>query len=528
MRKKGKLKRLGGIVAFIILTVFFALSCDISDISDIASGKKIAFTGLTQDGSVNLTTSTLFLAFDKDIDGLAAADITLDSGDTGAVKGDLTRKAAGTYELALKNVASGGMVSVSASKSSYTITGGPKQVEIFYKLGSGNNGNGDNPGDIPSELVAKWYTAQNLADAGTGTATIEFTEEGKLLYNGIDNQLTITVENNVISCYRSGNKVGTVKYNISGTALNFSESTGEQILSTSLTFYKKSGTSGGGINQQITGTYGDFQYSYGTVTQTVTITGYTGTGGNVTIPAEIDGKPVVSIRDGNSAYNGVFCNKQLTSVSIPNSVTSIGAYAFSNDIDIYSGNNQLTSVTIPNSVTSIGDNAFYRNQLTSVTIGNSVTSIGNQAFRGNQLTSVTIPSSVTSIGNQAFRGNQLTSVTIPNSVTTIRDGAFEDNQLTNVTIPNSVTSIEDWAFNNNRLTSVTIPNSVISIGDYAFAYNQLLSVTIGANVMLVLVITPSSHGSFGNNGFETTYNNGSKLAGTYTRTNTSSTTWTRQ
>ena len=133
----------------------------------------------------------------------------------------------------------------------------------------------------------------------------------------------------------------------------------------------------------------------------------------------------------------------------------------------------LTSVTIPNSVTSIGDWAFHECcRLTSVTIPNSVTSIGNNAFDYCiRLTSVTIPNSVTSIGNYAFGlCRHLTSVTIPNSVTSIGQGVFMDcPDLTSVTIPNSVTSIGNYAFGGCfRLTSVTIPNSVTSIGNDAF------------------------------------------------------------
>jgi hypothetical protein len=436
---------------FAVFITFFALSCE-TPANLPENGNKVAFTGLSADGSANVTTSKLVLTFDKDIDGLAAADITLTTGNTGAVKDVLTRIAAGKYELSLKNIAAGGMVGVSVAKSGYTISGGPKQVEIYYKQGSIPGGD---PSNIPAELVAKWYTAQALADAGTGTATIEFTAEGKLLYMGIDNQLTITVENDVISNYRSGSKIGTVKYSISGTAINFSESTGEQVLSTSLTFYKKSEI----YNFTVEGT------------TTLTITGYTGTKKNLEIPSEIDGIPVTSI--GTEAFRG----NQLTTVTIPNSVTSIGDRAFSE--------NQLASVTIPNSVTSIGYRAFSENQLTSVTIPNSVTFIGDSAFRENQLTSVVIPNSVTSIGSLSFYNNQLTSVTIPNSVTSIGDSAFSNNQLTSVVIPNSVTSIGGYAFSNNQLTSVTIPNSVTSIGILSFSDNQLTSVTIPASVISI-------------------------------------------
>jgi len=234
---------------------------------------------------------------------------------------------------------------------------------------------------------------------------------------------------------------------------------------------------------------------------TGTITGYSGPrAGHLTIPASFGGIPVTAI--GASVFAGPLLGG-FTGVTIPDSVTSIGDFAFTS--------NELTSVTIPNSVTTIGNNAFSNNQLTSVTIPNSVTTIGNNAFSNNQLTSVTIPNSVTTIGTSAFavnrltrvtignsvrtigagafsglgleqRRNQLTSVIIPNSVTSIGEGAFRNNQLTSVTIPNSVTSIGGWAFANNQLTGVTIPNSVTSIGEHAFYRNQLTSVTIGNSV----------------------------------------------
>ena len=189
----------------------------------------------------------------------------------------------------------------------------------------------------------------------------------------------------------------------------------------------------------------------------------------------------------------------ITSVTIGNSVTSIGSWAFREC-------SSLTSITIPNSVTSIGNLAFYECiGLTSVTIPSSVTSIGNEAF-GNctGLTSITIPNSVTSIGNGAFSGcSSLTShvynahvfaylpasysgaYTIPDGIESIAGAAFRGCAgLTSVTIPNSVTSIGGWAFFEcTGLTSVTIPNSVTSIGNGAFlGCNSLTSVTIPNSV----------------------------------------------
>ena len=121
----------------------------------------------------------------------------------------------------------------------------------------------------------------------------------------------------------------------------------------------------------------------------------------------------------------------------------------------------------------IGDNAFKNNAtLTSVVIPNSVTSIGSSAFRGcSKLTSVEIPNSVTSIGNYAFcECSGLTSIEIPNSVTSIGGSAFNGcTGLTSIVIPNSVTSIGGSAFNGcTGLTSIVIPNSVTSIGGSAF------------------------------------------------------------
>ena len=215
-------------------------------------------------------------------------------------------------------------------------------------------------------------------------------------------------------------------------------------------------------------------------------------------------------------YAFILC-RGLTSVTIPNSVTSIGAGAFS-------GCSALTSITIPNSVTSIVSDVFFdcleltnivveegntkfdsRNNCNAIietssntlitgckntTIPNSVTSIGVGAFQYcSGLTFITIPNSVTSIGDSAFSGcSGLTSVVIPNSVTSIGERAFDGcSGLTSITIPNSVTSIGYYAFDGcSGLTSVVIPNSVTTIYDYAFlGCSGLTMITIPNTVTFI-------------------------------------------
>ena len=166
-------------------------------------------------------------------------------------------------------------------------------------------------------------------------------------------------------------------------------------------------------------------------------------------------------------------SNEVTSVNIPNGVTSIGENAFS-------GCTNLTSVNIPDSVTNIQRKAFQNcSSLESITIGNSVAIIDYSAFYGcSSLSSITIGNGVTIIGSTVFKNcTNLANINIPNSVTSIGDGAFSGcTSLASITIPNSVKGIGNGVFQNcTSLTSITIPDSVTSIGNYAFGYCSSLA-----------------------------------------------------
>jgi hypothetical protein len=241
-----------------------------------------------------------------------------------------------------------------------------------------------------------------------------------------------------------------------------------------------------------------FEYTTNADGASVTITGYTGTGGDVIIPAIINNLAVTSI--GTNAFEDC---ATLTGVIIPEGVTSIGAEAFlacnnmtnatiSDTVTniaeaAFYGCASLAGITIPASVANIGAEAFDQcSQMSSLTISDGVTNIGPEAFyECGDLIGLTIPASVTSIGNEAFGlCINLTEITVASqnpSYSSLNNVLFNKSHTTLIeypcglngsyVIPASVTNIEDAAFDGcTGLTAVAIPASVTSIGEYAFAY----------------------------------------------------------
>ena len=206
----------------------------------------------------------------------------------------------------------------------------------------------------------------------------------------------------------------------------------------------------------------------------------------VTIPDSV-------IYIGSSSFD---CCTNLTKIhykgTLETWLNNVLNHGFSLNAEIFYINNEkvteITDVVIPDSVETIRDYAFYGwERLQTIKIPTTVKSIGTYAFGScSSLTSITIPNSVTHIGDLAFaRCSALTSITIPSGVTDINWGTFQNcKNLKNVTLPNTVSIIQTCAFFEcESLTNITIPDSVTEIWNQAFlGCISLTSITIPDNV----------------------------------------------
>ena len=259
----------------------------------------------------------------------------------------------------------------------------------------------------------------------------------------------------------------------------------------------------------LTGTADGYRFFYDSNEKIGYLLGYSGTETSLTLPESFIAYDGTEVTEYEIYQRAFYDCSSLISVTMPDSITNIGDFAF----DFC---DSLQSINIPDSVIWIGDYAFGNcGSLRDLTIGNSVTNIGDGAFYNcSSLTSVMIPNGVADIGRFAFFNCYgLERITIGNGVTSIGDGAFYQCRLvevyikdltawcnisfessyanplnyganlylngvlvTELLIPSGVESICSYAFYNcDSLTSITIPDSVTAIGEYAFYDCNLLA-----------------------------------------------------
>ncbi len=219
----------------------------------------------------------------------------------------------------------------------------------------------------------------------------------------------------------------------------------------------------------------------------ITIDGYTGPGGNLGIPAILNGLPVTTIR--GLAFYG---QTSLTSVTISNGVASIGN-------DAFFGCANMTNVSLPNSLTNIADKAFESCLgLGSITIPAGVTNLGDSVFFNcNGLTAINVSSTnpaYSSVAGVLFNKGKTTlietpvlisgSYTVPSTVTSIGDNAFCGcSNLTSISLDANLGNIQSSAFAYcGGLTSLNIPGGVTNIGPSVFlGDNGLTAITVATN-----------------------------------------------
>ena len=249
-------------------------------------------------------------------------------------------------------------------------------------------------------------------------------------------------------------------------------------------------------------TYGDFQYKIED-DNSCTITDYDGMASSLSIPSAINGHTVKQIDTGALSDNGI-----ITSVTIPNGVTTIGFSAFNGCIKLerikFSSNldtvcenafnNTKWFNNQPNGLVYVGKVAYkYKGDMprnTKITVKSDTVSISESAFKDcANLTAILIPSSVKHIDKYAFYNCQgLTKLNFNDGIERIENDAFGScEKLTSVNFSETLKSIGAFAFVEcKKLSEITIPQSVTSVGEYAFSgCENLASVTVSDDLPYV-------------------------------------------
>lgn len=215
---------------------------------------------------------------------------------------------------------------------------------------------------------------------------------------------------------------------------------------------------------------------YEEVNEEITITGYTGAGGEVVIPAEIDGKPVTQIAAQAFRVSKVPAALHITKITIPDSVTTMGK-------GVFFGCSNLQEVVFPENVSIPSTASMFRDctALQSITVPKNVTSLDMYMFQNcESLETISFPegSLLVLIQMLAFKKTAIQEIELPKNLEKIESQAFEDcKNLTDITIHDKVTSISTSAFNNIPKEQLTIHGIA---GSYAFDYANTNGYTFAA------------------------------------------------
>ena len=197
---------------------------------------------------------------------------------------------------------------------------------------------------------------------------------------------------------------------------------------------------------------------------------------NIPSAVEFEGNQYAVTKINDKAFSD---NTNLTAVSLPESLTTLGIRAFG-------GCQSLKTIKIPSKVTAIPDRCFvYCSSLESVTIPEGVTTIGSYAFQSCKLNALTLPESLETIGSYAFSFCGLTELVIPEGVLVIDQDAFLGNySLKNLILPSTITSIGNEAFRDNDNLQSIICNAATppALGDNAFRSNISIKVPMASIV----------------------------------------------
>ena len=178
-------------------------------------------------------------------------------------------------------------------------------------------------------------------------------------------------------------------------------------------------------------------------------------------------------------------NSTLTSVEIPDTVTGISRYAFTQT--------SLTSIKIPDTVTRIGESVLAYTKLTELKLPSNIEYLGRAILGGNKgVTEIVIPKTLSSTGSSysnliegdgPFAESNVQKATIESGMTVIPEHLFHKNStLTSVEIPDTVTGISRYAFTQTSLTSIKIPDTVTRIGESVLAYTKLTELKLPSNI----------------------------------------------